>query len=337
MVQPGNLLDLDGRLMEAGYATRLLKQYDRGHIRAAKWRIKEWDYYLIANDHAALALTVSDLGYVGLDSLSILDFDEQSQQTATRLSWLPMGKKALPSTSAEGTVRAQGKQYEFTFRKDGDRRHLYGHVYDFGGPRKPLLFDIILQELPGDSMVIATPFARRPRCFYYNQKINCMPADGRVLYGDKVWQFSPSTAFGVLDWGRGVWTYSNTWYWASASGIVQGRHFGFNLGCGFGDTSQATENMLLVDGVGHKLGYVRFELTGKNEFLKPWRLTDDQGRLDLHFEPILDRAARINALLVRTDQHQVFGRFTGTVTLDGGMVLAVRDLIGFAEKVRNRY
>jgi hypothetical protein len=25
-------------------------------------------------------------------------------------------------------------------------------------------------------------------------------------------------AYGVLDWGRGVWTYSNTWYWASMSG-----------------------------------------------------------------------------------------------------------------------
>lgn len=340
MVQAGSLLGLDGRLMEAGYATSLLKQYDRGAIRASAWRIKEWDYYLIGNDHAALALTVADLGYAGMDSLSLMDFDEKTHHTATRLTPFPLGKRGLPSQSGEGVVRARGKRYELTFRKTGNQRHLYGHMYDFDGMDKPLLFDLILQDPPEDSMVIATPFHRHPRKFYYNQKINCMPAEGRVIYGDKEVVFSPASAFGVLDWGRGVWTYRNTWYWASASGVVQGHRFGMNLGYGFGDTWAATENMLFCDGVVHKLGHVMFDIprAGRREdYLKPWRIEDDQGRLTLTFEPILDRSARRNALVIRTDQHQVFGRFHGKARLDDGRVLDIQNLTGFAEKVKNRY
>lgn len=45
------LLDAAGNLREAGYAKRLLPVYDRAAIRAGAARIKEWDYYLVANDH----------------------------------------------------------------------------------------------------------------------------------------------------------------------------------------------------------------------------------------------------------------------------------------------
>ena len=40
---------------------------------------------------------------------------------------------------------------------------------------------------------------------------------------------------------------------------------------------------------------------------------------------------------ISSSQHQVFGRFTGEVGLDDGSRLAVRDLIGFAEEVKNRW
>ncbi len=340
MLQRGDLLTLDGRLMEAGWATSLLKRYDRAMIRAPKWRIKEWDYYLIASDFAALAVTVADNGYMGLDSVSLMDFEQASHLTQTRMTLMPMGKRALPADSGSGVVRARGKQYELTFRKEGAQRHLYGHVYDFGGPRKPLLFDVILHEAPDDSMVIATPFAGKPHHFYYNQKINCMPADGRCIYDGQEYLFSPATSFGVLDWGRGVWPWRNTWYWASASGVALGARFGFNLGYGFGDTQAATENMLLFDGRAHKLGQVVFDIPikdGREDWLSPWRIHDDQGRLDLVFEPIVDRNAYTTTLIIETDQHQVFGRFTGRALLDDGRAVDIAILIGFAEKVRNRF
>ena len=38
-----------------------------------------------------------------------------------------------------------------------------------------------------------------------------------------------------------------------------------------------------------------------------------------------------------SDQHQVFGKFSGSVILDDGSKLEIKDLLGFAEKVRNKW
>jgi hypothetical protein len=340
MLAQGPLHRTDGILSETGYALAPIKDYDRRRIKAPRHRIKEWDYYLIANDRFALAITVADNGYMGLDSLSLIDFDTLAQRTVSRMSWLPLGKRGLPASSEAGVTRAVGKNYEFTFRVDAGQRQLYGHMYDFGGEKEPLLFDIVLQEPRQNSMVIVTPFAKKPYQFYYNRKINCLPADGRVIYQDREYLFSPAGSFGTLDWGRGVWPYAGAWYWGSASGIVQGRAFGLNIGYGFGDTSRATENMLFYGGIASKLGHVRFDApreNGRDSYLLPWQVEDDAGRLSLTFTPVLDRAAEINALVLGSVQHQVFGRFSGHALLDDGTRLEVRDLMGFLEKVRNRW
>ena len=198
---------------------------------------------------------------------------------------------------------------------------------------------IRLTEEPKDSIVIATPF-EKPRHFYYNQKINCLRAEGSVSLGDETWRFDPTDAFAVLDWGRGVWTYHNTWYWSSASGALDGVPFGFNLGYGFGDTSAATENALFYGGRLHKLEEVDFGIPqkdGKPDFLSPWHFTSSDGRFTAEFRPILDRAACTDFKVLKSDQHQVFGRFTGECVLDDGTALSFRDFPGFAEQVENKW
>ncbi|MBQ1466428.1 MAG: DUF2804 family protein, partial [Eubacteriaceae bacterium] len=62
------LLDGQGRLIEAGYAKSLILDYDRKAIKAGSMRIKEWDYYLVTCDDFAVALTIDDNSYMGLDS-----------------------------------------------------------------------------------------------------------------------------------------------------------------------------------------------------------------------------------------------------------------------------
>ena len=98
------LLDENGNLTEPGYAKKLLPVYRRADIKAAKTRIKEWDYYLINNGRFALALTVDDNGYMGLDSVSLLDFEENWEITNSPMSVMPLGKLKMPETSAAGDV-----------------------------------------------------------------------------------------------------------------------------------------------------------------------------------------------------------------------------------------
>ena len=163
-----------------------------------------------------------------------------------------------------------------------------------------------------------------------------MPASGWVCYDGKRYGFDPDTDFGTLDWGRGVWTRDNTWYWGSGNAVINGKPFGFNIGYGFGNTSAASENVVFYDGKAHKLEDVTFHIP-EDDYLKPWRFSSSDGRFEMAFQPILDRNSYTDMKLIISDQHQVFGRMDGYVILDDGTRLDVDDLLCFAEKVRNKY
>ena len=245
----------------------------------------------------------------------------------------------LQTTSEKGDIRVHGKGYELIFENDGKSRLLHGYMDNFSGSEK-ISFDLLLTDAPRESMVIVTPYKDHPEAFYYNQKINCMRVFGKIEYQGNQYRCSPDDTFAVLDWGRGVWTYDNTWYWSSASGLHEGIPFGFNIGYGFGDTSAASENVLFYNGEIHKLSEVRFSIPmkdGKEDYMSPWTFTSDDGRFEMSFDPVMDRAAKIDLKLIASDQHQVFGKFSGTAVLDDGRKLEIRNLMGFAEKVRNKW
>lgn len=168
-----------------------------------------------------------------------------------------------------------------------------------------------------------------------------MRAEGVVKCGNKEWKFDKSDSMGTLDWGRGVWTYDNTWYWGSLQGYLEdGSRFGWNIGYGFGNTSAASENMLFYNGKSHKLDEVTFNIpvkNGKDDYMSPWTFTSNDGRFEMNFTPILDRQAPLNVGVICMLPHQVFGKFNGKAILDDGTVIEVKDMIGFAEKVHNKW
>lgn len=338
-LQKGTLLNEKGQLIQKGYSTSLMLDYKREQVKAAAYRIKEWDYYLVHNHDYGVALTIADNSYIGALSISFLDFRDAGFITQTKVLPLTFGRMHMPESSAEGdiVIHKKGASFSFVHERGGRRLAVKYKAFEKG---KDFECDIFLFDEPGDSMVIATPFREDPRAFYYNQKINCMKADGYFMIGHEKRTFSPSDAIGLLDWGRGVWTFKNTWYWGSASGYVNDVSFGFNIGYGFGDTSAASENMLFYKGIAHKLDQVTFHIPEKNgaeDYMSPWTFSSNDGRFELNFEPLLDRKDFVKIWKIKTDQHQVFGYFSGTVTLDNGEKIRIDKLLGFAEKVTNHW
>ena len=187
----GKLLDSNGHLQEAGYATSLVRQYDRKDIKAPAMRIKEWDYYLIYNDRFGVALTLADNAYMSMLSASVLDFTVPCEKTVSPIGAFPMGKTGLPSTSAAGISRLRIGRSQFTFTVGEGKRHLVCRLENFADG-KPFEADLWLTEEPQDSMVIATPFPKAPKAFYYNQKIVGMRASGVVKVGDAEYRFDPA-------------------------------------------------------------------------------------------------------------------------------------------------
>ena len=340
ITKAGDLLNEKGELIECGYATKLIKDYDRSKIKAGKLRIKEWDYYLIYNDKFGVALTVDDNSYMGLNSVTFLDFDKKQEITKSPMRFMTKGTTNLPKTSKTGDVLSESKNYKFSFKIKGKKRLLEVWLKNFR-KNDDINIKFELTDEPKDSMVILTPFKEKKTAFYYNQKIVGFKAKGEVKIGDEIYEFDDKNTRAILDWGRGVWTYKNTWYWGAGAGVVKGNEIGFNIGYGFGDTSNATENMVFYNGKAHKLEDVKFNIPlnkkGKEDYLSPWTFTSSDKRFEMKFEPIIDRHSNSNILIIASNQHQVFGLFTGTIILDAGEKIKIKNFLGFAEKVVNKW
>lgn len=347
---PQVLLNKYGIVKEPGYARSEIIEYNREAIAAPWYRKKEWDYYLFTNDKFALAFTISDLGYVGLSSVSFLDLEKGIDRTATELDILPRGKKyGLGKRLDEGHVEAHTKKLDLVYDKQGDTRTIDCEFREFwkdpsaGEDAKPLDFkcSLTIDDHPKESMFISTPWEEKPTAFYYNCKRNLLSAWGTATLGDETFEVKKGENYGCLDWGRGVWTYDNIWYWGTGNGTVDGKPFGFNLGYGFSDRSSASENCLYYEDKIHKLDEVTFLIpmndVGEYQYTEPWILDSNDGRFKADFKPILDRQASMKVGPVATDQHQVFGRLTGDATLDDGRVIHFADYVCAVEVVHNKY
>ena len=329
------LLNEDGTLKEPGWSRKLYQIHDRNDIKKRATRIKEWDYYLVLAKDYGVAFTISDDGYIGLQSVSLLDFRGTPwEHTETVLNAFPMGKLKMPSTTDKGDVMYKDKRLYLEYKKRGNMRKIVCVFKNFH-EGKTFTCDLTLTQPDGDTMVIATPWKEDKHAFYYNQKINCMRASGTCTYGSETYTFNSDTDFATLDWGRGVWTYDNYWYWGSGSGQIDGVPFGFNLGYGFGNTNAASENVIFYNGIAHKFDDIVFNISPN--YTDNWTIKSSDGRFDMEFEPIIDRSALIDLKVIVTDQHQVFGRMNGTAVLDDGTKIKVKDFLCFAEKVHNKY
>ena len=334
-----DLLNADGT-PNPGYSTYEFLRYNKENIKARPWRVKEWDFYQIEDleGRYCLQLTYGHAAYIGLVGVMFFDIKER-RFIVNRSKLIPLAfdRMKLPRT-AEGDSEIRyldkGKSLKVHFQVVDGIRNLH---FTFGD------FSCTLRMTPQikDALCISVPFKEKPTQFYYNYKRNGMECVGTVTYVDggehKTLSFGKGNlpALGILDWGRGVWPFSNEWFWSNGAGYVGDELLGFNLGCGFGDTSKATENIVFYKGKAHKLGEVR--IIHESDYLKPWRLTDEEGRLELTMTPEHDRITRDKVLFVDNCTHQVFGRFNGRVTLDDGSDLQISGIPAFAEHAINNW
>ncbi len=331
---PSPLLDGRGHLTQTGWSRQPLLDCNLENARfyslrfLQRFRIKRWDYYGVTTPSHFFSATIGDIGYLGFIFVYLIDLTtgDCHEETLT----IPLARGiALPRNSAEGESVFDSGKVRLHFRPEPEARRLSVNWPSFRG--RDLSAELTLR-LPREheSMTIVIPIAGNR--FYYNRKVNCMPAEGWVKWGDETIAIQPATSLANLDWGRGVWEYQSFWVWASASGFLpDGRTVGLNMGYGFGDTSAATENALILNGRIHKLAQIDFKYDS-TDFKRPWKMTAPDGRLDLEFVPFVERVAKTDLKILSSEVHQMFGRYYGTVQTDDGEAIQLEGLIGFAEE-----
>ncbi len=333
-----DLLDENGNLANPGWCRRNLYNYNIEKSKISAMRLKEWDFYQVCNGEIMVQINLFNISVATCATFGFLDLKSGRKFDAMSVELFTPRKNRLNKNGdmPNHIAYRRGKtSIEFDVT---DACH---HIRFSGvGKGKPITAEFCCKRLPRhESITVATPFPKKGH-FFYTNKINCMETEGTVTYGDETFSFSPENTITVLDWGRGIWPYGNVWYWANGSTKIDGKPFGFELTWGFGDESHATETAVFYDGICHKIGDVALDADpeiGKG-WMNPWHFTDKEGRLDLTMTPFYDNYSNMMPLdLYGIKTHQVHGLWNGTVTLDDGTVLEIKDMYAFCEKAYNKW
>lgn len=331
-----NAFQPDGTLTERGYATRMNFIYNRENVKSFPFKLKEWDFYQFHKGRYALQLTIGHLSYIAQGAVTLIDL-----ATGKKWSISTMKPLYIPTLNTNGEqpgfCEYKDRHFHMTYQVTNDKRILkfQGSNKTFKKVEMELLVD---HDLNNDKMVIATPFEKSTQ-FYLNYKENYYGMTGFVRFtgvdaADSM-EVDFSGATGVMDWGRGVWPYSHEWFWGNLTGHIDEVPFAFNIGWGFGDLSNATENFYFYNKKAYKLGTLHTEWDDNN-LMKVQHFYDDEGKFDVTFAPFYDNYTENKFFIVDTECHQLFGHFSGRFQTEDGMV-EFRDILAFVEHAINNW
>ncbi|HLV78027.1 MAG TPA: DUF2804 domain-containing protein [Marinobacter sp.] len=163
----------------------------------------------------------------------------------------------------------------------------------------------------------------------FTRKSAGLAVEGEVRWGQQVWRCDEQ-ARASIDWSCGFMRRETAWNWACLAGVTAGgTTVGLNLAAGVNETGM-TENALWLDGRCIRLGAARF-VFDRYHAGSGWRVTTDDGRVELAFEPAGQRKERLNAWLLASNFRQFAGTFQGWVLDDAGQKVPVDGLRGLVE------
>ncbi|MCR5331984.1 MAG: DUF2804 domain-containing protein [Lachnospiraceae bacterium] len=332
------LLDKDGTVLAKGWARHNVFDYDRDLVKSPLRR-KEWDFYQISDGSYMAQISFANISLGGYASAVLVNL-KTGKTEANVMSPFIGGRNRyiLPKKGdVPGKVSMKVGKALFETETTETMRTL---SFSMGRIKCRFKMDI----MPGlENITTVLPFTGHPDRYFMTTKQNCMPVEGTFSTGDTVVPFKKDNAFCVLDWGRVCTPYSLVWYWGNGSAFITDsvgkKHlFGFEITWGIGDESNATETAVFYDGKLHKFGPVDvIDFPKPDKYMDPWEFVSKDGRFALTMEPFYDHHTDLNILAMRMHSHQVHGKWNGTVTLDDGTRLQIKDMYAFCEYVENRW
>lgn len=325
LTSPIDLCQPDGRLHPAAVGWSR-KPLHRCNLHGRWPRKKRWNYWAVTTETHLFSATVSHLDYAGLVFIYFADFAAGLLTEMTQL--IPLGRGCNLPDTVDGDVDFARSGLRVAMQQTNGGWRLVVEVADFEG--RPLAAQFTIAAPPDhETLNVVVPW--NERTFQFTSKQNTLPAEGVVRIGGNETRFTGPQSFACLDFGRGIWPRDCRWNWGSASGRQNGRAIGLNLGGQWTNGTGSTENGVCVDGRLSKLSEELIWQYDKTAFMRPWRISAPSGAIDLTFTPFLERVAASNVWLVRSEVHQMFGRYNGAITTAEGETIPIHNLVGWAE------
>lgn len=289
---------------------------------------------MLAGD-LVVSTVYSDIDHFGLADVWWADLATGATGGAAVL--VPSDDVSLPERPGTAPLRLDHDDLAVAFVDDEAGTHLSARWHEPDGRGGSL--DVVVALPAGhESLNVVVPWDETT--FNYTSKHQARPATGTLTVGDRRWTIGgpAGDAWGVLDVGRGRWPSTIRWNWGGGAGRAGEHVVGLQFGARWTEGTGATENGFLLDGRLTKIGRELAWDYDWDEPLRPWRITDPGGQLDVVLTPRHDKHTKVgDDGGFGSETHQVFGTFSGTVRTDDGRTVAFEGLQGFAEEARQRW
>lgn len=297
------------------------------------FRKKQWNYWCITSPTHLFSITLSNIDYMGLAFAYSLDFQTKkfTEQTVSTL----LGKGFEMNSSVLGKLDFSHPKLLVNLDDHDHEISIQVRSQEFGGESMEAEFQIQRPNLH-ETLNVVIPWSSNR--FQFTSKQECLPAKGWIKVGTKMVKFGEGKSFACLDFGRGVWKYASSWNWAAFSGRSGSHIIGANMGGKWTDGTGFTENGLVVDGklikIGEDLNF-EYDLV---DFMKPWEIsTPKTDLIRLEFTPFYERIAKTEAIILRSEVHQMIGTYRGEIKDAAGVIYPVDGLVGWAEEHHARW
>ena len=303
-------------------------------------RKKRWDYWGVLTPTHALSVTYADVDYIGITDVWWAEMATGRTGGRNRVAPGAAGIH-LPDRPGTKPLRSVARNQVIDLTDDDRGTRLSAAWTEPDGT--PASLDVLVELPEGhESLNVVIPWS--DTLFQFTSKHQARPASGELVIGDERIEIGHrpdgvgDEAWGVLDVGRGRWPYRTRWNWGGGAGTATtGEVVGIQIGAKWTEGTGFTENGIIVDGRLHKLGHELEWTYDWDRPLLPWRVQDPTGRANLTLTPVHDKHTKVEAAVLGTEVHQVFGTWSGTVVTDDGSELTLDGILGFAEESRSRW
>lgn len=323
-----------GRFFNAPAQANLLDASYLGLPRALRnWRLKEWQAVQISTPDFFLNLALFNAKTMGLVQAKLYD-----KRSARKQLWeyQVLGGSIPIASAIHSSVNSYVRPpvlLHFDNRASAGYIHILLQMpaaYSSRGEvkRQAISARFSLNYRAGTPHVVSLPFERGGM---YSHK-GMFPVEGTLRIGRDTYELSESSCLAMLDDHKGYYPYIMRWDWLTSAWFEGAEPRAFNLTqnqCR--DPERYNENCFWTGSSVGLLPAVRFEREAMGTARERWRVRDQEGRVDMEFQPTMPSETRVNAGLIESRYQGPFGILNGELKPYGMPVQTVQRRFGMGE------
>jgi hypothetical protein len=297
----------------------------------ADWRIKEWETFIVQDDHFYLYAVLFNAKYYHWAQVFL--YDKETKELLRFVKYLPYTSRHLPRNLANASVESRSYGFFFRIHSWLDAHLIRLDINIKATKKRPALTAHLTFDMDKKAvtpMAVNLPFSEH-RCLYAFKAV--APVGGEMFFDGRYITLNPGKTTGIFQDFKGFYPYRMSSVWCTAMGHnSEGQRAGFSLAENqTRETFKNNENALWVDGKLTPLPPVRITMPQGIE--SDWVIQDVEGMVDMTFTPEKTIKTAANLMVTRLAYDAPLGNFNGVLLNSKGEQIAIGNMWGMGEKL----